>query len=88
MNDDGQVLIEVDGESLRVRAGSSLAAALLESGRGVLGERGDGSARALFCGMGVCFECRVSVDARGPVRACMTPVHAGMRVHTGVERDR
>lgn len=88
MNDTALVVIDVDGESLRVPAGASLAAVLLDNGRDVLGKRGDGSTRGLFCGMGVCFECRVTVDGRSPVRACMTPVRAGMRVVIGVEPDR
>ena len=45
-----------------------------------------GDLRGLFCGMGVCQECRVSVDGVPNVRACMTPVSPGMRVELlGVE---
>jgi predicted molibdopterin-dependent oxidoreductase YjgC len=28
----------------------------------------------------VCFECRVHVDGRGAVRACVTAVEDGMRI--------
>jgi D-hydroxyproline dehydrogenase subunit gamma len=73
----------VDGEPLRVPAGRSLAAALLEAGRPALRRGPAGAPRGIYCGIGVCLECRVHVEGRGLVRACMTPVHAGMRVSLG-----
>lgn len=36
----------------------------------------------MFCGLGVCRECLVTVDGRPNLRACMTPLEAGMRVET------
>jgi D-hydroxyproline dehydrogenase subunit gamma len=39
-------------------------------------------ARAPFCGMGVCQECRVTVDGRAYVLACQTVCRDGMRVET------
>ncbi len=41
-----------------------------------------GAARGGFCGMGVCQECRVTVDGRPDQRACMTEVREGMEVET------
>jgi sarcosine oxidase subunit alpha len=32
--------------------------------------------------MGTCFECRVAVDGRSGVRACLVTVHEGMQVMT------
>jgi sarcosine oxidase subunit alpha len=40
------------------------------------------TARGGFCGMGVCQECRVTVDGMPDRRACMTPVREGMEVVT------
>jgi sarcosine oxidase subunit alpha len=40
------------------------------------------TARGGFCGMGVCQECRVTVDGRPDQRACMTEVRDGMEVST------
>ncbi|MDE0000296.1 MAG: FAD-dependent oxidoreductase, partial [Rhodospirillaceae bacterium] len=45
-----------------------------------------GDARGLFCGMGVCQECRVQVDGRSGVRACMATVKDAMRVARMPER--
>jgi hypothetical protein len=40
--------------------------------------------RGLFCGMGVCFDCLVTVDGRSGVRACITAASEGMTVETGL----
>jgi aerobic-type carbon monoxide dehydrogenase small subunit (CoxS/CutS family) len=72
----------VDGSPLQAPAGQSLAAALLSAGRSVLRESPSGKPRGLYCGIGVCQECRVLVDGE-VVRSCVTPVVAGMRVQTG-----
>ena len=72
----------VDGAPVLAPAGQSLAAALLASGRSVLRSSPGGSPRGLYCGIGVCQECRVVVDGE-VVRSCVTPLRAGMRVSTG-----
>ena len=72
----------VDGRPLQAPAGQSLGAALLEAGRRKLRDSPGGSPRGLYCGIGVCQECRVVVDGV-VVRSCVTPVAAGMRVTTG-----
>ncbi len=72
----------VDGRPLQAPAGQSLGAALLEAGRRELRESPGGAPRGLYCGIGVCQECRVVVDGV-VVRSCVTPVSAGMRVSTG-----
>jgi D-hydroxyproline dehydrogenase subunit gamma len=74
--------LTVDGTPLTAPAGQSLAAALLQAGRTVLRESPAGTPRGLYCGIGVCQECRVVVDGT-VVRSCITPVTAGMRVTTG-----
>jgi len=74
--------LTVDGRPLRAPAGQSLAAVLLQAGRTVLRDSPGGNPRGLYCGIGVCQECRVVVDG-AVVRSCVTPVSAGMRVSTG-----
>jgi D-hydroxyproline dehydrogenase subunit gamma len=74
--------LTVDGTPLTAPAGQSLAAVLLQAGRTVLRESPAGTPRGLYCGIGVCQECRVVVDG-AVVRSCITPVSAGMRVTTG-----
>ncbi|WP_028064411.1 (2Fe-2S)-binding protein [Solirubrobacter soli] len=74
--------LTVDGRALNAPAGQSLAAVLLNAGQTVLRDSPAGDPRALYCGIGVCQECRVVVDGV-VVRSCVTPVTAGMRVTTG-----
>jgi D-hydroxyproline dehydrogenase subunit gamma len=76
--------LSVDGTPLHAPAGQSLAAALLAAGRAALRHSPSGTPRGVYCGIGVCQECRVHVEGQGVVRACVTPVAAGMRVSTGV----
>ncbi len=77
------VTIIVDGVPRRVGGDATLAAALL--GAGIMRFRSDleGAPRAPVCGMGSCFECRVTVDGVRDVRACLVPVRDGMQVETG-----
>jgi predicted molibdopterin-dependent oxidoreductase YjgC len=74
-------LIEVDGETVAAQPGQTVAAALTAAGRRTLRHTLAGSPRGVFCGMGVCFECVVTIDGLPNQRACMTQARAGMRVH-------
>ena len=75
------VVIEVDGKAVEARAGETIATALLAQGRRTLRHtRLKGKPRGLFCGMGICFDCLVTVDGQGSVRACMATVEPGLRV--------
>ncbi|MGI8509326.1 MAG: (2Fe-2S)-binding protein [Gemmatimonadaceae bacterium] len=73
----------VDGKLVRAEAGTSLAAALLNAGIWAFHSSVSGIARGPLCGMGVCFECRVTVEGVPHQRACLTAVAGGMRVQTG-----
>jgi predicted molibdopterin-dependent oxidoreductase YjgC len=76
--------LSVDGAAVQAPPGQSIAAALLAAGRSALRASPAGGPRGIYCGIGVCQECRVHVAGQGIVRACITPVTAGMRVTTGV----
>ena len=76
------VTLKVNEVQVSLPAGSTVAAALLEAGvstfrRSVLGE-----ARGPLCGMGICFECRVTVNRVAHVRSCQTICENGMDVRT------
>jgi sarcosine oxidase subunit alpha len=75
------VRLRVNGRTVEVPAGASVAAAVAQVTlhfRRAIGAK----PRAPLCGMGVCFECRVRVDGRAHIRACMTPVSEDMQVQT------
>jgi len=76
-----QVRIHIDGQALDVPAGISVAAAIAQAER-PFRRSVSGQTRAPFCGMGICFECRVQIDGMAQQRACMLPVREGMQVVT------
>jgi predicted molibdopterin-dependent oxidoreductase YjgC len=77
--------IEVDGQQVPALGGQTVAAALIASGRRVFRRAPSGAARGLFCGMGVCFECLVTVEGLGEVRACITHARPGMKIRLSLE---
>ena len=73
-----------DGRSVPAEPGESVGAALTNAGiRSWRLTRTLGRPRGLFCGIGVCFDCLVSVDGLPNQRACLTPVAPRMRVDSG-----
>lgn len=79
---DGAVTIVADGRELRCAAGTSVAAALLDAGMLTFRHSVSGEPRGPLCGMGVCYECRVTADGVPLRRACLLPVREGLRVST------
>lgn len=77
------VRIRVDGKAVEAPAGATLAAALIASGQAAFRASVTGMPRGPVCGMGICFECCVSVDGRPHVRSCLTVCRDGMEVETG-----
>jgi predicted molibdopterin-dependent oxidoreductase YjgC len=74
------VRISIDNQQLEVDAGTTLAAALAGAGVTSVRRSVSGEWRAPFCGMGCCFECRVTVDGVRHQRSCQIIVHDGMEV--------
>ena len=76
------VTIVADDRELRVVAGTSVAAALLDAGVLTFRRSVTGDARGPLCGMGICYECRVTVDGVPLRRSCLVPVADGLRIST------
>lgn len=76
--------ITFDGQPVAARTGQSIAAALTEAGLRALRETASGSRRGMFCGIGVCQDCLVTVDDLPNRRACMTMAEPGQKVRTQV----
>jgi predicted molibdopterin-dependent oxidoreductase YjgC len=82
------VTIIVDGRPVTAYRGESVAAALLADGRRALRRTlKERAPRGMFCGMGVCFDCLVSIDGRADLRACLIAVEDGMTISTGLGAD-
>ncbi|MEO7448463.1 MAG: (2Fe-2S)-binding protein [Humibacillus sp.] len=72
-----------DGRPVPFRPGQTLGAALVAAGtiswRTTRIER---RPRGLFCGIGVCFDCLLTVDGYANQRACLVVARTGMTVLT------
>ncbi len=77
------VEIQLDGAPFHALEGESVAAALTAAGKLTLRCSPQGDPRGLYCGMGACFECRVTLDGIPGQRSCLATIKAGMRVATG-----
>jgi D-hydroxyproline dehydrogenase subunit gamma len=75
------IVIELNGHPVEVEAGCSVASAIMNQGshcrRSVSGE-----ARAALCGMGICYECRATINGHKHSRSCMLSCQPGMKVET------
>jgi predicted molibdopterin-dependent oxidoreductase YjgC len=69
-----------EGRSIDAREGQSVAAALIAAGERCLRIDAAGQPKGAVCGIGVCWECRCSIDGSADIRACMTQVQPGMIV--------
>lgn len=81
-NISSTVCIKFEGQTIEVPAGISVAAAVL--GHAHAGycchHPVDGSKRAPYCLMGVCFECMMEIDGVPNVQSCLVQVREGMVV--------
>ena len=77
-----EIDININGRPLRVAAGTTVAAAIGLAGVTIYRRSVTGEGRAPLCGMGICAECRVTIDGRAQQLSCLTPCAAGMEVLT------
>jgi len=76
------VTLVVNGVSVTMRAGSMVSAAILKTGIHGFRRSVTGEPRGPLCGMGICFECRVTIDGDQHCRSCQTVCRNGMDVRT------
>jgi aerobic-type carbon monoxide dehydrogenase small subunit (CoxS/CutS family) len=75
------VVLTVNGSRVTVPPGVTVAAAVALAGRACRRSVG-GEPRGPLCGMGICFECRVTIDGREHRRSCQVLCQPGMAVST------
>jgi glycine/D-amino acid oxidase-like deaminating enzyme len=76
------VRFRFDGAELEALPGETIAAALAAVDIVAVRQARSGAPRGPFCGMGVCFDCLVTVDGRPNQRACLTKIADGMEVRS------
>jgi hypothetical protein len=70
--------VTFDGRRIEALPGRTVAAVLWAAGvTSWRTTRGGGSPRGVFCGIGVCFDCLVTVNGRPGQRACLVPARPG-----------
>ena len=84
-----EIWFEFEGQKVLARTGQSVAAALWAVGETTLRTTDDDQApRGYFCGMGVCFDCLVTIDGQPNRQSCLVPVAAGMVVQRNRNKGR
>lgn len=82
------IKIEVDGRPIDAFEGEPIAAALMAAGISVFRyTRKKGEPRGIFCAIGQCTDCMMTVDGVPNVRTCIIPVKAGMKIKTQQQTD-
>ena len=72
----------LDGVVHQGRRGDTLLSAILNGADALRASDFSGEPRAGFCQMGACQDCWVALESGERVRACTTPLEAGMRLVT------
>ena len=80
------ITVKINGQSVMALAGDTVAGLLLAHGIRVFRRTPDGAPRGLFCGMGICYDCLVTVNEVPHIRACLTPVAEAMTIETRSEQ--
>lgn len=75
-----QIQIRVNGKSVRVERGTVVAAAVALAGETRFRKSVLGQPRGPLCGMGICMECRVTINGQLHCRSCQTLCEEGMEV--------
>lgn len=72
-----------NGEIITCDEGQSIAAAMISRGETVLRKtRIHGDERSIFCGIGICFDCVVTVNGVINQRSCLIEALEGMNVES------
>lgn len=81
MTTSGDFVVIFDGRRLPAVTGQSVGSVLAGAGiRSWRTTRVRQRPRGLFCGIGVCYDCLITIDGVPNQRACLVPVRPGMTV--------
>jgi aerobic-type carbon monoxide dehydrogenase small subunit (CoxS/CutS family) len=76
-----EITMTVNGAQVTVPDGATVAVAVAISGQACR-KSVVGQPRTAFCGMGICYECRVTVNGKHHCRSCQLLCKPGMDVRT------
>lgn len=87
MPNNKSIEFTLDNKTILATEGQTIAEAMMAAGHKTLRISKEGTHQGVFCGMGVCFGCRMIVDGIPNIRTCVTPVTLGCSVQTQNEAD-
>ncbi|MBS1810840.1 MAG: (2Fe-2S)-binding protein [Acidobacteria bacterium] len=76
------IQLSVNNHALIVPAGSLVSTAVFLADQLAFRRSVTGEARAPLCGMGICFECRVTINGEAHARSCQIVCQEGMEIRT------
>lgn len=82
MREGSSISLTVNGAAMTVAPGTTVAAAVMTAGAATRISV-SGEPRGPLCGMGICFECRLTIDGVSHQRSCQFVCAQGMDVRTG-----
>ncbi|MEW6262227.1 MAG: (2Fe-2S)-binding protein [Thermodesulfobacteriota bacterium] len=74
------ITVRINGQETVAYRGEMVHAVLLAAGHRILRKTKSSEGRGFFCGMGVCYDCLVTIDGVPGRRACMTEVRDQMEI--------
>jgi sarcosine oxidase subunit alpha len=84
MDEHKKVTFTYNGKVYEGYENDTIASALLAHGiRTLRHHEESGNARGIYCNIGHCMECRVTVNDTSNIRACLTPIQDNMVVESG-----
>jgi hypothetical protein len=79
---EGAFAVRVNGQSVTVSRGTVAAAAIALAGMVRFRSSVQGEARGPLCGMGICMECRATINGRPLCRTCVIECEPNMEIET------
>ena len=76
------IAITVNGKRMEVAQDTTALAAILASGASFARRSVHGEPRGALCGMGICFECRVTINGLRHCRSCAIICQREMDIRT------
>jgi predicted molibdopterin-dependent oxidoreductase YjgC len=76
------ITLQINNQAISVAEGSTVATAIFAAGPDSFRCSVSGEPRFPLCGMGVCFECRVTIDGVTHQRSCQIKAEEGMKIET------
>lgn len=75
------IQLTINGQAWQVPRGTTVAVAVMMAGAACRRSVG-GEGRGPLCGMGICFECRVTINGQPHCRSCQILCAAGMEIRS------